>query len=438
MRSWRQYALAAVVFGVLQVSFSVQGLLAQGCNGDGLVGADKLTDFLFRSQTQHTQAEMKPSLLQESVNQPLTAPASQQITAPATRPGATALVNGASFAQLIAGVIENDLAKVSDGVTTLDLNVFAFKALISPHVLDKQSEYEQYEGLRRWGGTLSSGGKGESFDRNGDGVADSALSSKNPADIVSWELHYQFGSRNRRDRKNVEKLFGRADPVLDEIGKRFAEFNSTHREELLKARSESNPQCFDQKKLQKVVEAHADELKKIKDLDGQLQQVMKDTNDEIDGSQILTLAGGGLDRRKDFGPTKRTLSLRYAKGGADKGFTGNLDYTHVQDFNDAPAQQSWKLGLDYSILVFRDRTADKNGVKLSISAADELYRNVPSATHDSIIKVNAKVDFPVTKGVKVPLSITWANHKDLLSSEHDVSGHIGFSIDLSSMKEPKM
>ncbi|HET7177262.1 MAG TPA: hypothetical protein VFI63_01095, partial [Solirubrobacterales bacterium] len=61
--------------------------------------------------------------------------------------------------------------------------------------------------------------------------------------------------------------------------------------------------------------------------------------------------------------------------------------------------------------------------------------NVPAAAHDTIAKLNAKIDFPVTTGISLPISVTWANHKDLLTAEHDVRGHIGFTVDFSKLTE---
>jgi hypothetical protein len=57
--------------------------------------------------------------------------------------------------------------------------------------------------------------------------------------------------------------------------------------------------------------------------------------------------------------------------------------------------------------------------------------------HDTIAKLNAKLELHLTNNIKIPLSVTWANHSDLLTDEHDIRGHIGFSIDLTNALAPK-
>jgi hypothetical protein len=38
--------------------------------------------------------------------------------------------------------------------------------------------------------------------------------------------------------------------------------------------------------------------------------------------------------------------------------------------------------------------------------------------------------------MKIPFSLTWANHDDLLTGEKNIRGHIGFTIDLSKLAKP--
>lgn len=99
-----------------------------------------------------------------------------------------------------------------------------------------------------------------------------------------------------------------------------------------------------------------------------------------------------------------------------------------------PEPRIWKLAVDYSMLVGKGLFT-KDGAKLSWSGAYEMYDNVPTAPHDTIAKLNAKMEFPVTTGVSLPISVTWANHKDLLTAEHDVRGHIDFTVDFSKLTE---
>jgi hypothetical protein len=373
------------------------------------------------------------SVAEEALSQPLTSAPSRQVAAPAKDGDTTSLINGASFPELLGLAFENGLVNTAQGVTTLDLNLFGFVALASPKVLDKDSEYRRqiFERLRRLGGSVSFGGMGDSFDRNGDGVADPAIDAKSPSDIVNWEVRWRLvGSRDRRESINVEKIFGEAQADFDTTSRQFLDFFAGHAKDLEQLQSANG--CFPVEKLNQFAQNHINELRAIVASNARLQKAINTANTEIDRSRVLTIALGGVDRRKQFGPTKRTLSLRFAQGifsGQD--FTANLDYSHIHGLN-GDLMQSWKLGAAWSILVLKG--LQKDGVKLSLSAADEYYRNVPM-THDSIVKLNAKLDFPVSKGIKIPLSFTWANHRDLLTSEHEMRGHIGFTVDLSEFEK---
>ena len=64
------------------------------------------------------------------------------------------------------------------------MNFFSFLSFPKPAVLDYQSKYENHQFLRRWGGSVSFGGKGDAFDRDGDGMVDDALESEKFGDII--------------------------------------------------------------------------------------------------------------------------------------------------------------------------------------------------------------------------------------------------------------
>jgi hypothetical protein len=63
----------------------------------------------------------------------------------------------------------------------------------------------------------------------------------------------------------------------------------------------------------------------------------------------------------------------------------------------------------------------------------ETFDHVPEAQHDTNSKAGVKMEFPISEGVKFPLSVTWVNHKDLLSDEDEIVGHFGVSFDASGL-----
>lgn len=95
------------------------------------------------------------------------------------------------------------------------------------------------------------------------------------------------------------------------------------------------------------------------------------------------------------------------------------------------------MGCSPPLIIFKDSAFGRDGIEVSISGAYETYRNVPDAKHDTISKLNAKVELPIMDGVTVPVSITWANHADLLTDEKEIKGLIGFTIDFESILKKK-
>jgi len=73
-----------------------------------------------------------------------------------------------------------------------------------------------------------------------------------------------------------------------------------------------------------------------------------------------------------------------------------------------------------------ERLGLKDAQELSVAA--EVRWEDP----ESIYKVQCKIDFPVSAGVSVPVSVTWASRTDLID-ESDVRGAFGFTIDTSKL-----
>src|ERR1700687_1754471 len=104
---------------------------------------------------------------------PRAAALSQQTSAPSASGTVATLVNAAGFTELISAAFDRNVGSNSSDAMTVNLNPFALAAIGKPSVYYDQLEYQktEYEWLRRVGGTVSFGGKGDSFDRDGDGKA---------------------------------------------------------------------------------------------------------------------------------------------------------------------------------------------------------------------------------------------------------------------------
>ncbi len=100
--------------------------------------------------------------------------------------------------------------------------------------------------------------------------------------------------------------------------------------------------------------------------------------------------------------------------------------------------ETFKAGLEWSTLwgtrLFGENNqAAEDGIEVSFAATWEKFDNVPDAKHDTQSKVSAKLELPLADGLKLPLSVTWADHVDLFSDEDEVVGHFGVSYDLSKL-----
>lgn len=410
------------------------GVLGAGPLAAQCTGNDVSLDAFFGDALRAIAAE-------QALDSPLQAPPSQQTAAPADAPGSTSLVNGAAFPNLLALATETGLVSDNNGVLTVDLNLFAFRAALTPEVIYRQSQYEKFETLRRFGGALSFGGQGESFDRDGDGQADPALESQELGDIVNWELRWRFrGSRDRRDKTNAAKFFAATRVAFNQGLQAYVDFLNRHSNEFVARRSTSNPNCLDRAQMEAWRQSPdiALELLGVLKANQALDAAVQTAAEAIDRSPVWSLFAGGISRRDQFGPDTRKAGLRGAFGGDDNGFTLNLEWSQIDGRNGADDPTQWKAGLEYARLAFKGlaltQEAAKNGVRLSLSGSYERFQDVPAARHDTNAKLNAKLELPLSANTKIPLSVTWANHKDLIEGEDEIRGHIGFTLDLSPLR----
>jgi hypothetical protein len=378
---------------------------------------------------------------------PKTSPTSKQTNAPAAAGGsATTLIDGADFPGLLAFAMDNGLLSQQGDLITGDFNLFDLKATFRPEVLDRQTLYQTAgnEKLRRWGVGLTFGGKGDSFDRDGDGKADPALDAKNLGDIVNWELRIRlWGTRDRRDRTNVDKFKknGAVNKFFQDVDAKFSTFESANAVRMADM-IDPNTQCIDRSKLDSFLKDSdvSSQIETIRKSESALNSALDKLNEEIDSSLIVTFFVSGLERKDEFGPSKHSAGIRLAKGVVkDQGITLNADYTQTRSLlKDVSDPTTLKLGLEYGLLLLKGTAiGGQNGVHVALSGAYEKYKDVPDAMHDTIAKLNAKLELHLTNNIKIPLSVTWANHSDLLTDEHDIRGHIGFSIDLTNALAPK-
>ena len=360
---------------------------------------------------------------------PLEVPAATKLASASGTSTSTGLVDEPTLPTLLGLAVDSGLVASSSQALTVSVNLFAFKALADPEVVDLQSKYEAYDRLRRFGGSISLGGNGESFDRDGDGVADPALQSTSLGDIVTWDVAYRFvGSRDRRDRVNYRRIISAVDyeftqgadaysQIVREVGRAFPTERCVPEAEL---------KLYLNVRLAQAREQLAQADTALKDKFGAAVQA-------IDANAVWTLALTGTERQPEFGPDMLGVAIRGAGGiGVDTGSGWAMNASWEKIFADAGADASTiKLGAQYARFLLKGRYGLRDGIKFSAAGAFEWYDNVPDALHDTIAKANIRVEIPIRNGISIPLSVTWADHKDLLGDESEVRGNIGFTFNVS-------
>ncbi|HVT37246.1 MAG TPA: hypothetical protein VHE37_16800 [Nevskiaceae bacterium] len=348
------------------------------------------------------------------------------------------ITDGADFPSLLAFAVENGFASENAGATTFNLNLFAIEAFLDPKALDDQYRYEQYQTLRRFGGSVSFGGKGQSFDRDGDGKPDAAETAANSSDIVSWEFTYRFyGSRDRRDPQNFERFFARSAQGNAQLDQLYAPTMLQTSKSLKAMGHDMHSSCVTAEERLKLA-SDAALVEKYRSVAAAADMVDSAANEilqEIDQGTLWTLYINGVSRKPQFGNDEYGAGIRGGWGGPDRGLTLNAGYRQVQDGPAGPLNRSAIGALQFSQLVMRKNALSKEGMKLSLSARLEKYWD-HAPVHGTIAKLNAQLEIPVSDAVTIPLSVTWANHTDLVTGEKDVRGNIGISFNPSELFKP--
>jgi hypothetical protein len=374
---------------------------------------------------------------------PLSNPSEKQIGAPSSTNQGVSIVDRPSFSELLGLAFDNDLISLGNGLTSLDLNAFAFLSLADPSILDQQTKYAKYDFWRRFGATVSLGGKGDSVDRNGDGKKEDALKAEKLTDIVTWEAKIRFiGTRDRRDDQNFNRYKNAMGDIHEKLEKMKDAFLSKHRDSWIEKSADGKHSYFLEDKVTSTLEDSGveKELIEIAMIDKDISDKFKRTGDEIDKSPIFSVVAGGTNRRAKYGPNKCYVGLRGVWGWGKWDNTLNLDWARMDSLQPDPQEpkgQELKIAYQASTLWLKNTAISEEGIAVSAGLAAEFYKNIPAALHDSILKASIQFVYPVSKTISIPLSITWANHRDLLSKDAIIRGNIGFCVDFSQLQNKK-
>ncbi|HEY0780815.1 MAG TPA: hypothetical protein VGE98_00045 [Thermoanaerobaculia bacterium] len=364
------------------------------------------------------------------------APSDTQVDAPASASDGLTLVDHASFPAVIGAALNDGLASTGDRSATINLNLFAFATLLHPSYLSSQEEYEKHTLARKFGGSITFGGTGASFDRNGDGKPDDALKASDLGDIIDYELRFRISkSTDRREGYNADLLRSAINPDDEKTSQLFHDFQRAHLSEITGMSDDIG--CAKTSDVKDLLDHTRKEIDAIGTSIGEANQKLKDAAEAITKRHVWSIVAGGSQRRQQFGPNTFRIGLRGELGKTSKhANTFNLDWTRTQAVLSLPEFETVKGAYQHTYLWQKGSRLAPDGIDVAVSASFEHNQKAQGVTHPDIFKANAKLEYPLTDAVKIPLSISWANHADLLKSEHEVRGHFGLTVDFSKLTKP--
>ena len=348
------------------------------------------------------------------------------------------LVPGGDLFSVLGGSIQSGLIGEADGVLSVAFSPFLWKVLANSENWSDQEKYTDptNEWLRRFAVEASFGGKGEALDSDGDGTAEEALVG-DFSDIFSWEARFRLSSSGRdfREETNWNQIQEITKPSLRELSSLIATLHPV----MLAALPEP---CYSTEEFKQQLEVEAvreriDGIKKRYEAERMKFDASVGAALEIIQRNVWSVVVGGTQREAKFGRDEFYAALRGTypiKLGQDLSF--NLRWKEVRSLDAAPDPTTWTLGAKWTSTILKGHFA--NGLVVNFAATWEYFEDVPEAEHDDILKVQGGLDIPIADGIKLPVTVIWANHEDLVQDADVVEGHFGISFDVSKLlKRPE-
>lgn len=386
------------------------------------------------------------------------APKPTQSTAPVSSGEGAGGVPGPERPTWLSFAIEQGYAASNDdGSVTVSLSPFEWMEKHKPKgYFDRNDNYRATSGLRRLTGSLTVGKPGDALDADGDGTPEAPAAVKSLSDSMLIEVQYRI--MGTRDRREIEfdpesKLFAAAishvGPVMSNLqdlyayARPFARQNSAavktmkRTDDACKAAIESTAkEMLADEEAARAIFASAVAAMAASDEDvGRLVE-------KADGSLLLTVALSRLERKEYLGADRTAVALRALWGipAASGGSTNklNLDYGRVESLT--PGQKDLKsatLQFEHVRPASSFLGLDLEDATWALNLTGERNWDAPEDAKKSKATLGFALNVPVSEGVSIPFSLTWANRDEFLQDQDDVVGHVGLSFNFDAFKPKK-
>lgn len=347
--------------------------------------------------------------------------------APAIASSAGSPVDQALITPLLAFGLQTGLVEGDGKAITVSLNGLAIATAFSPDIVDATGAYRDAEGLRRLGGKVTLGGAGDRFDRDGDGKEDEPLAASALGDSIGWDVQYRLiGSRDRREKKVAEGIIAAMRTGHEEADVATAVLLKKLREIDPALCVAALPQLLERPAVARLLNTFTYRAAAFREeVDAALEAA--------DRAPVLTAFAAGVNRKDELGPDKISFGLRALWGTRRLDHTLNATWAQVEGEPALKKPTTIKVAYEGSGLLMTSLLGYQ--AKYGLFASWERFQNVPTAKHHTVAQLGGKVEVDLATGVKVPITVRWVNHRDLLSGADDVVGNIGISIDLADLKK---
>lgn len=410
-----------------------------------------------------------------------TARTDKQVGASSGSSGSTSALEKPGIPSLIGFAIENGAIdqEVSGTGLTLSSSPYSLMRLMTP---DTQGNFRDYRFWRRIGVSVTYSLDDQQSTTTGDEPI--PLKSLDTNEISEWSLRFSvLGDRSARSAKSAQLWKDQVQPLiqqrLDALTKGIAVI--INRSQALKLRQEAllvslgdsitrllenSTVAFAERK-EDIVNLILSEVGRgiFEPVNEGLISIDQRTRDKVNNEIVPTLLAtqgelSGMVEKKMGGIIEEVnkaplLTLSFTKHMADVGISNHSDFKLLFEGHQKPFNVIINAGLgiyhDPDEMLNQSTVRDFSvGLSLEAEFNNAFTRNLTSGdfskitfsftaryrrmeeVDDGIGVVQAKLDIPVTNGVSLPLSVTYATRTELIEEE-EVRGNFGITFDLDKL-----